>query len=90
MNMSHKWTFSLASIFLLLAFAVVPAMAQTIEAEWTDDLDGTGTGTDPGWKVTVGGLSDNGDQANDIVALTFFRHCWKLPQLTVLALLMVH
>ena len=43
MNMSHKWTFSLASIFLLLAFAVVPAMAQvTIEAEWTDDLDGTG------------------------------------------------
>ena len=71
MNMSHKWTFSLASIFLLLAFAVVPAMAQTIKAEWTDDLDGAGSGTDPGWKVTVGGLSDNGDQANDSVALTF-------------------
>ena len=44
MNMSHKWTFSLASIFLLMAFAAVPVMAQTIEAEWqadTDDTDGT-------------------------------------------------
>ena len=66
MNMSHKWTFSLASIFLLLAFAVVPAMAQTIEAEWTDDLDDNDTADDPGWKVTLDGL-----KAADTVTVTY-------------------
>ena len=65
MNMSHKWTFSLASIFLLLAFAAVPAMAQTIEAEWDDDLE-DGTVTGEGWKVTLDGL-----KPTDTVVVTY-------------------
>ena len=78
MNLSHKLTFSLASIFLLLAFAVVPAMAQvTIEAEWKADLDDdpatntAGQGQAAGWSVTIGGLSDNAGEDNDVVTVTY-------------------
>ncbi len=71
MNMSHKWTFSLASIFLLLAFAAVPAMAQvTIKAEWKADLDDdpstTATAQGAGWDIDFAGLEEN-----DTVAVNF-------------------
>ena len=56
MNLSHKLTFSLASIFLLLAFAAVPAMAQTISAEWSDELT-AGNVVGAGWAVTIEGIT---------------------------------
>ena len=71
MNLSNRLTFSLASIFLLLAFAAVPAMAQTISAIWTDDLNDDNTADDPGWNVTIGGLSDNAAATNDSATVTF-------------------
>ena len=66
MNLSHKLTFSLASIFLLLAFAAVPAMAQTIEATWSADVNDDDTADDPGWRITLNGLA-----ADDVVAIEF-------------------
>ena len=66
MNLSHKLTFSLASIILLLAFAAVPAMAQNIAATWAADRNDDGTADDPGWRVTLDGLA-----ADDAVTVTF-------------------
>ena len=66
MNMSKRLTlFSIFSLFLVVAFAAVPAMAQTIEAEWADELEGTNV-PGAGWKVTIGGL-----KATDVVTVTY-------------------
>ena len=62
MKMSHKMTFSLIGLILLMAFIVVPAMAQTprrapmIEATWTTDRNNDETADDPGWRVTFSGF----------------------------------
>ena len=72
MRLSIKSTFSLVCfIFILaLALAAMPAMAQTIQAEWADDLaDGNVTGA--GWKVTIGGLSDHAAEQNDTPVVTY-------------------
>lgn len=53
MRLSNKLTFSLASIFLLLAFAAVPAMANTMSATWSIDLDDEMAGNQSGWTVTL-------------------------------------
>lgn len=60
MRLSNKSTFSLTCLILILAlaFAAMPAMAGTIEATWTDNLNDDATADDPGWNVTVGGLAD--------------------------------
>lgn len=71
MNLSHKLTFSLVCFVVLFAFAAMPAMAQTISAEWTDDLNEDNTTDDPGWSVTIGGLSDNAGDANDDPAIAY-------------------
>lgn len=71
MNLSHKLTFSLVCFVVLLAFTALPAMAQTISAEWTDDLNEDNTADDPGWSVTIGGLSDNAAAGNDDPAITY-------------------
>ena len=80
MNLSHKLTFSLASVFLLLAFAVVPAMAHAPGANvaphdhpsavgsdgYTNDVDGDGTADDPGNRVDLNGDNDFDDTGEQI------------------------
>ena len=68
MRLSNKSTFSLVCFIsiLALAFAAMPAMAQTIEATWATDRDANGTADDPGWRVTLGGL-----EAADTVDVTY-------------------
>ncbi len=68
MRLSNKSTFSLVCFILILAlaFAAMPAMAETIEATWTDDLDEDPATDDPGWNVTIGGLD-----ANETPTVTF-------------------
>ena len=53
MRLSNKSTFSLICLVLLFAFAAMPAMAATIEAEWTTDVNNDGTAGDNGWVVTA-------------------------------------
>ena len=49
MNLSHKLTFSLASIFLLLAFVAVPVMAHQLDPEVSPHVSADPTtGSDPG------------------------------------------
>ena len=72
MRLSNKSTFSLVCFILILAlaFAAMPAMAQTIEAEWKSDLDDdpatTGAGQTAGWDVTIAGLANS-----DVVTVTY-------------------
>ena len=66
MNLSHKLTFSLVCFVVLLAFTALPAMAQTIEAVWSEDVDDNDTADDPGWRVTLNGLA-----ADDVVSIEF-------------------
>ena len=60
MNLSNKSTISLVCFILILAlaFAAMPAMAQTIKATWSTDRNADTTADDPGWRITVGGLAD--------------------------------
>ncbi|MXV77320.1 hypothetical protein F4X73_15020 [Candidatus Poribacteria bacterium] len=66
MNLSHKLTFSLACFIVLLAFTALPAMAQTISATWVQDYDDDTADDQPGWNVTVAGLT-----AEDNVDITY-------------------
>ena len=63
MRLSNKSTFSLVCLIALFVLAAMPAMAQTIEATWTADLNDDNTADDPGWNVTIDGLTaaDNVD-----------------------------
>ena len=52
--MSNRLTFSLASFLILMfAFVAMPAMAQTLSATWTTNLDGDGAADDSGWNATL-------------------------------------
>ena len=54
MSMSKKLTFSLASLVVIFALAAMPAMAQTLSAEWTTDVDTTNADTpEPGWNAIL-------------------------------------
>ncbi len=66
MNLSKSLTFSIFCIFLLMAFVALPAMAQTIAAEWSTDRDNNNTADDPGWRVTIAGLANS-----DVVTVTY-------------------
>ncbi len=67
MRLSNKSTFSLVCFILILAlaFTAMPAMAQTIEAVWSTDRNNDNAATDPGWRITLGGLA-----ADDTVTVT--------------------
>ena len=67
MYLSNRLTFSLCFIFLL-AFVAAPVMAQTIEATWSTDRNNDNTADDPGWRVTIAGLT-----AADTVDCYIFR-----------------
>ncbi len=66
MRLSNKSTFSLVCLIALFVLAAMPAMAQTIEAEWVADVDDGTAGDQNGWDITIGGLT-----AADTVAVTF-------------------
>ncbi len=51
--MPNRLTFLLTSLILIFALVALPAMAETLSATWTDDLDGDGTADDSGWNVTL-------------------------------------
>ncbi len=55
MRLSNKSTFSLICLVLLFAFTAISAMANTMSAEWSADLEiDTDTATaEPGWEVTL-------------------------------------
>ncbi|MDE0317831.1 MAG: lamin tail domain-containing protein [Candidatus Poribacteria bacterium] len=53
MRLSNKSTFSLICLVLLFAFATVPAMANTMSAEWMADVDAGTDDDQPGWVVTI-------------------------------------
>ena len=63
MRLSNKSTFSLVCFILILAlaFAAMPAMAETIEATWVTDIDDGTAGDQNGWEVTIGGLDASDD-----------------------------
>ena len=69
MNLSNRLTFSIIfSVLLAVGIIFAPTvMAQTISAEWADDLvDGTVTGQ--GWKVTIEGITA---VASNTIAVTY-------------------
>ena len=53
MRLSNKSTFSLACLVLLFAFATVPAMADSMSAVWSADVNAAVENAQPGWNVTL-------------------------------------